>query len=454
MCAASPDSNVAGPAPDPLADLSLAALGTWPFGVSALVDDFALARQADLPGSVLERFPSLPGLAQSADRMLAAVSPYGRVLNAELFDDLCAGSARSLDALAEQAPAEWADYLKGASAEIGAGQAWGTSANTCSPPLGQTDFFFHSGPLATWTSKTTIRPHSVLAAARNPVWTGFYLRLDQRLPDLAALVSTTLGEDLAWRSPPPGIFPANMIACGGEANTVPKNIAYFSPEDTCHSTGEPSTILFSEFYVHRLLGISVPLLRAFAPEVSEPPETALASALHLWFRGHDVGHFLSPQAAGQRRGVLSPRMYGVLDEVWADVVGYLVACAPGAQALTGVSPGVARLTFLAELLRYVRRGSHWFVDSAAANVELAALEAAGAVAYDASGFRLTWSETQLDEAVIELGRSVARLLFHGVRGEDAARLDTLTSAGSAFCQFLASSSARGHISLPYDYRYS
>lgn len=432
---------------------SLAALATWPLGVGAAVDDFALGRQTDLSRSAIEALPSLQNLSQLADRMLSTMSPYGSVLNAELFEDLCMRSQKGLDALASEAPEEWADYIKGAAVQMGARQAWGETSNTGRPPLDQTDFFFHSGPLTTWGSKSTIRPHSIIAATRNSAWTEFYKRVDQRLPGLAARVSDVLGEDLTWRLQPTVMFPADIVVCGGEANTVPKNIAYFLPEDAGHSVGEPSTVLFADFYVHRFFGISVPLLRALAPDLNEPPATVMASALHLWFRGHDAGHFLSPQAAPQRRDVLSHRMYGVLDEIWADLVGYFVATAPEWEAVTGVSSSAARVAFLAELLRYVRRGSRWFIDSAAANVELAALEASGALEYDASNRRLRWSETRMDAAMIDMGRSVARLLFGDVRSDDVARLDPLNTGGSALCEFLTASIYRGHIDLPYDYRY-
>jgi hypothetical protein len=453
MSATSPDAHPGGAARKPPANHSLAAMATWPLGVGAVIDDFALSRQAELRGSALDDSPPLQSLSRYADGMLAAISPHGQVLNAELFEDLCAKSQKSLDELADEAPEEWTGYIKGAAVEIGAGQAWGESSNTCRPSLDQTDFFFHSGPLVTWGSKSTIRPRSILAASRNSAWTEFYERVDRNLPGLAAHVSDLLSEDLAWNRPPTVMFPANIIACGGEANTVPKNIAYFFPEDAGQSAGGPATILFPDFYLHRFFGISVPLLKALAPGFDEPSATALARALQLWFRGHDVGHFLTPQAAQQRRDVLSSRMYGVLDEVWADLIGYFVACAPEWESLTGVTADVARASFLAELLRYVRRGSRWFVDSAAANVELAALEAAGALEHDASNLRLRWSGTLIDDAMIDLARSVARLLFGDVRSEDVARLDTLSSGGSVLCQFLTTSSSGRHFDLPYDYRY-
>jgi hypothetical protein len=435
------------------ANHSLAALAIWPLGIGAVVDDFALSWQTDLPRPALESLLSLQNLSRLADRMLSAITPRGSVLNAELFEDVCMKSQKGLGALASEAPEEWADYIKVAAVEIGARQAWGETSNRCRPPLDQTDFFFHSGPLATWASKSTIRPHSILAATRNSAWTEFYRRVDQRLPGLSTRVSEALGEDLTWRCQPTVMFPANIVVCGGEANTVPKNIAYFLPEDAGHSGGEASTILFPDFYVHRFFGISVPLLRALAPDLNEPPAAVMASALHLWFRGHDAGHFLSPQAAPQRREVLSHRMYGVLDEIWADLIGYFVACAPEWEAVTGVSSSAARIAFLAELLRYIRRGSRWFIDSAAAHVELAALEASGALEYDGPNLRLRWSETLMDSAMIDLGRSVARLLFRDVRSEDVSRLDTLNSEGSVFCEFLTTSSSRRHIDLPYDYRF-
>jgi hypothetical protein len=435
------------------ADHSLTALAAWPTGVGAVTGDFALRRAENWPGSIREASPSLQRLSRFADGLLAAISPDGRVLHAELFNDLCTKSQTSLDALAGEVPGEWAGYIKGAAVEIGAGQAWGKSSNTCRPALDQTDFFFHSGPLTTWGSKSHIRPYSFLAATRNLAWTEFYERVDRQLPGLVTRAGEALGEDLAWYRQPTVMFPADIIACGGEANTVPKNISYFFPEDAGHSAGEASTVLFPDFYVHRFLGISVPLLKGLAPGFGPPPTKAMASALQLWFRGHDVGHFLSPQAAPQRREVLSHRMYGVLDEIWADVIGYCFACAPEWDALLGVPPGAGRAAFLAELLRYIRRGSRWFTDSGAANVELAALEASGALGYDASSLSLTWSETLMDAAMIDLGRSVARLLFHDVRSEDVARLDTLNSGGSALCEFLTTSTSRGQIALPYDYRY-
>jgi len=453
MSAAPLDMRAGGTARKPDANCSLAALATWPLGVGAVIGDFALGRQADPRGSALEALPSLQSISRLADRMLAAISPDGRILNAELFEDLCIKSQRSLDELADEAPEEWSGYIKGAAGEIGARHAWGESSNTCRPLLDQTDYFFHSGPLVTWGSKSTIRPYSVLAATRDSAWTEFYKRVDRKLPGLASRVSEAVGEDLTWNRQPTVMFPAKIIICGGEANTVPKNIAYFLPEDAAQDAGEAATVLFSDFYIHRFFGISVPLLKALAPGFDLPPAGAMASALHLWFRGHDAGHFLSPQAAPQRREVLSHRMYGVLDEVWADVVGYFVACAPEWELLTGVAPGVARVAFLAELLRYARRGSRWFVDSAAANVELAALEAAGAIEYDASNFSLGWSDTLLDTAMSDLGRSVARLLYREVRSEDAACLDSLNAGGSVFCEFLTTSISQRHMDLPYDYRY-
>jgi hypothetical protein len=54
--------------------------------------------------------------------------------------------------------------------------------------------------------------------------------------------------------------------------------------------------------------------------------------------------------------------------------------------------------------------------------------------------------------MIDLGRSVARVLFRDVGSEDVARLDTLSSGGSVFCEFLTNSSSHRHIDLPYGYR--
>jgi hypothetical protein len=443
----SPVGTVAEPRPGS----SLAELAMWPPGVTASLGDFILRQPESV--ACCSCSTSLQQLARLADAMLANVRADGTVLDAPRFQSLKTRSQAILAGLTGTFPAEWNDYIAAAAQSGDApGQACVPRANH--PALGQTDVFLHCGPLATWTSKTVTQHHSVLAATRNPAWTGFYQQADLLLPGMAAGAGQVLGVELSWNREPTVIFPADLIACGGEANTVPKNFAYFLPEDAGNSTGQAATVLFSEFYIHRFLGISLPLLKTLATSLAGPPEPAMAAALHLWFRGHDVGHFISPYGTLQRRHVLSSWMYGILDELWADVIGYVVAISPAAESLIGDAGDVSRLAFLAELLRYVRRGAAWFIDSAAAAVELAALEANGAIHFDRSSRTLTWSAELMDAAMIGLGTRLVRLLFGEVRSEDTALLDPLSHGSSDLAEFLTGTIHAGQAgSLPYDYRY-
>jgi hypothetical protein len=426
---------------------SLAALAIWPPGVAAPLGDFRLRP----PGILSSCAPSLHELAGLADAMLASVCVDGTVRDPVRFGSFRAESQAILNGLSDCFPAEWGGYIAAAAGRSDTPDM-PRLPQAGHPALEQTDVFLHCGPLATWPSKATTQHHSVLAAIRNPTWTGFYQQADLLVSDLTTCAGEILGASLAWNRAPTVIFPADLIVCGGEANTIPKNFAYFLPDDVGNSAGQASTVLFSEFYVHRFLGISLPLLKMLVPSLTQPPPPALAAALHLWFRGHDLGHFVSPGGMPQQREVLSSWMYGVLDEVWADVIGYIAASSPTAGALIDDAADLSRLTYLAELLRYVRRGAGWFLDSAAAAVELAALEASGAVHFDRSALTLTWSANLMDTTMADLGRRLIRLLFGEVRGEDVALLDPLNDASSDFAEFLAST-VRGDRAGLYDYRY-
>jgi hypothetical protein len=426
---------------------SLAALAMWPPGVAAPIGDFRLHP----PGILSRCAPSLHELAGLADAMLASVCVDGTVQDPVRFGSFRAESQAILTGLSDCFPAEWSGYIAAAAGGEKPGMPRFPRAGH--PALDQTDVFLHCGPLATWPSKATTQHYSVLAAMRNPTWTGFYQQADLLVSDLATCAGETLGASLGWNRAPTVIFPADLIVCGGEANTIPKNFAYFLPDDAGNSAGQASTVLFSEFYVHRFLGISLPLLKMLAPSLAEPSLPALAAALHLWFRGHDAGHFVSPGGIPQQREVLSSWMYGVLDEVWADVIGYIGASSPAAGSLIDDAADISRLTYLAELLRYVRRGARWFTDSAAAAVELAALEASGAVHFDRSALTLSWSAELMDTTMTDLGRRLIRLLFGEVHGEDVALLDPLSDTRSDFAEFLASTVRGDRAGPPYDYRY-
>jgi hypothetical protein len=272
------------------------------------------------------------------------------------------------------------------------------------------------GPLRTWSTKDDGCRFSATVSVENKRACALIDSVDQELPAAASLLANECGAgDLRfWHLP--DFVVTDLLACGGEANTFPKHFAFFLPEDA----GVPEdghltkTIVFGNVYHAQFEGIARPVAeRVLAPWRPLAREDALRTLL-VWFRGHDVGHFLGPHAGQvdyQRVDVGRARTG--LQEVFADVIGYLLASSPGVLRQSGVDGDDLAAVFLAEMLRYFRRGWEWFPDSCAALVELVHLVEGGWLRIDEDGLRLHWDAAGLREGLLALATDLSAALLRG-----------------------------------------
>lgn len=231
------------------------------------------------------------------------------------------------------------------------------------------------GPLQTWHGKTRRALHSALFAAPEAPLELCVAQADARLAAAAEFLRHAVDPRIAITSPP-GIRFVNLFFCGGEANRYPKHFAHFLPEDEgvkCARTRR--TLVFANIYLAMVQRVTFPLVERTLELGQAPgliPDASLLQCLALWFRGHDTGHgvrFPETDYRVLRRQGRWESM--VVQETLADAFGYLLAAG---SVWSGVVDRAHRFSaaeiFLAEMLRYLRRGGDKFPDAAAASIEL------------------------------------------------------------------------------------
>lgn len=274
------------------------------------------------------------------------------------------------------------------------------------------------GPLKTWSTKDESCRFSATVSVSDRAATAVVEAVDEELPAAVTLVAKTCdaGDLRLWHVP--GFVPTQLIACGGEANTFPKHFAFFLPEDAGMPDREygTKTVVFANTYASQFATIGGPLGRAVLEPARMLDDDAVLRTLLVWFRGHDVGHFLGPHGGHVDHLVgYTGRARGGLQECFADVIGYLLVSTPGVLAGTGVRGDDLATLFLSEMVRYFRRGWQWFPDSCAARVELRYLVDGGwlQVKRTAWGPRLHWTDEGLGAGMVALGRELVAGLLHG-----------------------------------------
>lgn len=275
------------------------------------------------------------------------------------------------------------------------------------------------GPLRTWSTKDEGCRFSATVSVDNRAGNALIQAVNEELPAAVSIVAKECeaGDVRFWHLP--AFVVTDLVACGGEANTFPKHFAFFLPEDA----GVPEdgfgtkTVVFANVYEAQFSGIAAPVAaRVLDPWRPVVGDAALRTLL-VWFRGHDVGHFLGPHAGQVDYLKDVGRARGALQEAFADVTGYLLASNPGVLARAGVDSADMATVFLAEMLRYFRRGWQWFPDSCAARVELTYLVEGGWLRVDAAdGVALQWDEAALREGMLSLGRDLCAALLRGEPG--------------------------------------
>ena len=189
------------------------------------------------------------------------------------------------------------------------------------------------------------------------------------------------------------------------------------------------SVVYANLYQTRFQRVSLPL----AEETLVPfplngltPSRALRYLL-LWFRGHDSGHsFRLPQTNYGRLQSVGLENMWMLQEAIADVMGYLmVASGPWREAFQ-LDRAECSAVFLAELLRYIRRGPSWFPDSGAGFIELSYLLSHGYVSLLADGEQLLWDPDRLYDGMGALAGELVKVVL----GADVERARALLAEHS------------------------
>jgi hypothetical protein len=219
--------------------------------------------------------------------------------------------------------------------------------------------------------------------------------------------------------PIPRYLVGDLLYVAGVGRSHPVHFARFLPADLGGaSVGAPeATVTFRNVYGTRFNRISG---RLFTEQFGRRPRGSAGlqrDLLLAWFRGHDIGHFWRlPKASVGATQPSAPdhRWAGALAEAFSDVCGFLAldALADGDDTYRRIAVDV----FLAEALRYARRNSLAFDDSAAAVLELSVL-------LDDGALRLTSDGVIIDEVAVAdslqcLGRRLLNRLHREAAGCD------------------------------------
>lgn len=357
--------------------------------------------------------PGIYELAAVGDALRALQTLDGRYINDQAAKALLQQSADLLIEIAGSLSGPVARVLQMRAASLlGEGQAEAASAQVQAPddPL-----VLLCGPLSTWRGKTKSYLHGVAASVPLKDLNALIARADSFLASNARYLQARLGLPALEIDQVPPFVVMDLLACGGEANTYPKQFSYFLPEDEgVKRAKQKKTIVYANLYHTRFHRVSLPL----AQETLVPSQQVDLAAhltmrdLLLWFRGHDIGHFSHmPQTDYRLLRPVGLENSVMLQEAIADVLGYLlVANGPWQQAFQ-INLVECSTIFLAELLRYMRRGPARFPDSGAAFIELSYLVSHGYVSLVANGGKLAWDPHQLHDGMMALAGELAHVVL-------------------------------------------
>lgn len=274
------------------------------------------------------------------------------------------------------------------------------------------------GPLHTWSAKGSGFGFSAAVGVRDDEADSFIRGVENEIFAAVDAVGRDCGGKPFHLTHVPAYVVTDLIGCGGEANTFPKHFAYFMPEDgRVPDRDKTMTVLFRNVYVQQFHHVSAPVTAAVTDGWVDGDPVRVERALLTWLRGHDISHFLSEGGPVPDHLLGWPGFVrGTLQETFADVIGFLLSSTPRALAAAGLERRDIGGVFVAEMLRYFRRGWEWFPDSCAAQVELAYLVGEGFLEVDlqaGSAPRLRWDAASLYDGMLALGRELVRALLRG-----------------------------------------
>ena len=357
--------------------------------------------------------PRINELVALGDALHAIQTLDGRFQNAQTARALLQQSADLLLMIADSLSGSVAEVLRlRAASLLGEGHA---EAATAQVEAADDPLVLLCGPLSTWNGKSKHYLHGVVASVPVKNLNALIARADLFLASNLRYLQALLGVPALELGYVPPFVVTDLIACGGEANTYPKQFAYFLPEDEgVKGAASMKSVVYANLYQTRFHRVSLPL----AEETLVPfqlngltPYRSLRDLL-LWFRGHDIGHsFRLPETNYGRLQSVGLENMWMLQEAIADVMGYLmVASGPWWHAFQ-LDRAECSAVFLAELLRYIRRGPAWFPDSGAGFMELSYLLSHGSVSLVADGEQLLWNPDRLYDGMVALAGELVNVVL-------------------------------------------
>jgi len=372
--------------------------------------------------------PSINELAALGDAIHAIQMLDGRFQNVQTATVLLQQSADLLLMIAGSLSGSVATVLRlRAASLLGEGHAEAAIAQVeaADDPL-----ILLCGPLSTWNGKSKNYLHGVVASVPVKHLNTLITRADSFRASNLRYLQALLGLPTLELGYVPPFVVTDLIACGGEANTYPKQFAYFLPEDEgVKGAARMKSVVYANLYQTRFHRVSLPLAEETLVPFQLSGLTADRSTrdLLLWFRGHDIGHsFRLPETDYERLQLVGLENMWMLQEAIADVMGYLmVANGPWRHAFQ-LDRAECSAVFLAELLRYIRRGPTWFPDSGSGFMELSYLLSHGYVSLESDGEQLVWHPDRLYDGMVAL----AGELVNVVLGADVERATALLTEHS------------------------
>lgn len=208
-----------------------------------------------------------------------------------------------------------------------------------------------------------------------------------------------------------GFKVTNIIAAAGEANLYPKHFAYFLPEDEGVKYAERKrTVVFMNTYLALFKLISMEESRSYITVTDGGLRMAdIGDYLIAWFRGHDIGHSIVRRETDFRSISRVDRWASmVLQEVLADVFGFLLCMTDAWQTNLALDPASVCQIYCYEMLRYLRRAPSDFPDAGAAFVQLQFLIDHGFAEFDQYSGKISVSSADMLEGMTMLAKEMVQ----------------------------------------------
>jgi hypothetical protein len=203
----------------------------------------------------------------------------------------------------------------------------------------------------------------------------------------------------------------NLIAAAGEANLYPKHFAYFLPEDEGVKYAEcKRTVVFMNTYLALFKVIAMEESRSYITVTDGGLRIAeIGDYLIAWFRGHDIGHSITRSETDFRSISRTDRWASmVLQEVLADVFGFLLCMTEAWRASLSLDPAVVCQIYCYEMLRYLRRAPSDFPDAGAAFVQLRFLIEHGFAKFDHYAGKISISSAEMMKGMTLLAKQLVQ----------------------------------------------